>query len=374
MKLFKKILLLTTLMSLVFVMTLAPASGADKLSVAIDDKAISIAADYGTPYIDSANRTMVPLRVVSENLGAKVAWDQKTQTATINGDIKVKIGSKSIQTAYGTITMDTTAVIKGSRTYIPFRYIGNALGYDVSWSAKTYTANIITKSNLTISAAASLKNALGEIQALYLKDKPNAKVTINYGGSGALQQQIEQGAPVDVFLSAATSNMNTLKGKGILDNNTIKNLLQNKLVLIIKSDSKADITKFTDVTKDEVKRLALGEPTTVPAGKYAVQSFTYYKVLDEAKAKAVYAKDVTEVLTWVGTGNADAGVVYSTDAKSSAKVKVVAVAAEVSHDPVVYPGAVIKATKQPVASQDFLNYVNGSAAKAIFVKYGFSVI
>ena len=374
MKLFKKILLLTTLMSLVFVMTLAPASGADKLSVAIDDKAISIAADYGTPYIDSANRTMVPLRVVSENLGAKVAWDQKTQTATINGDIKVKIGSKSIQTAYGTITMDTTAVIKGSRTYIPFRYIGNALGYDVSWSAKAYTANIITKSNLTISAAASLKNALGEIQALYLKDKPNAKVTINYGGSGALQQQIEQGAPVDVFLSAATSNMNTLKSKGILDNNTIKNLLQNKLVLIIKSDSKADITKFTDVTKDEVKRLALGEPTTVPAGKYAVQSFTYYKVLDEAKAKAVYAKDVTEVLTWVGTGNADAGVVYSTDAKSSAKVKVVAVAAEVSHDPVVYPGAVIKATKQPVASQDFLNYVNGSAAKAIFVKYGFSVI
>lgn len=374
MKIIKKVLLLTTMLSMVFVMTLGPAAGAAKVNVAIDGKPIAIAASYGTPYIDSANRTMVPLRASVEAMGAKVAWDKITETATINGNIKIKVGSAVIETPYGKLTMDTKAVIVGDRTYIPFRFVGNALGYDVDWNAKTSTANIITKADLTISAAASLKNALDEIQVLYQKEKPNAKTTFTYAGSGTLEQQIQQGAPVDVFLSAATSNMNNLKNKGLVNNGSVKNLLRNVLVLITPSESKVEITSFADITNPSIKKLALGEPKTVPAGKYGEQALTFYKVIDAAKSKAVYAKDVTEVLTWVSTGNVDAGVVYSTDAKSSNKVKIVATASEDSHDPVVYPGAVIKASNQQVAAQDFLNYLSSKEAKAIFVKYGFKTL
>lgn len=370
----KKRILLVVMTLLLLSLSIGSASAASDVKVAVDGNPLSIAADYGTPYIDSANRTMVPIRVVSENLGAQVAWDDSTQTATIGGAVKIAIGSNIIQTSYGQITMDTNAVEQDGRIYIPFKFIGNALGYDVTWTDSTNTANIITKSDLTISAAASLKNALEEVKALYLQQKPNAKVTVSYGGSGALQQQIEQGAPVDLFLSAATSNMKTLQTENLLDNSTVKNLLQNKVVMVVPSDSKLNISSFTDVTNTSIKKLALGEPTTVPAGKYGLQVFAYYKLTDQAKAKAVYGKDVTEVLTWVAGGNADAGVVYSTDAASSSKVKVIATAPEDSHDPVTYPGAVIKSTKQPAASQDFLNFLTSDAAKAVFVKYGFTVL
>ncbi len=376
MKLFKKVLALSMVVAVIFGLSVISTCAASKVNVAIDSDPISIAAKYGTPYIDSSDRTMVPIRVVSENLGAKVVWDAKTKTATIDGNIKIKVGSTAISTAYGSITMDTKAVVKSDRLYVPLKFVGNALGYDVKSTTKdgVITANIITKSNLTISAAASLKNALTDIQALYLKEKPNAKITVSYGGSGTLQQQIEQGAPVDIFLSAATSNMNTLKDKGLLDNGTIENLLQNKLVLVTPNDSTLKIDSFADITSSSIKKLALGEPKTVPAGKYAEQVFSYYKVLDKAKVKAVYAKDVTEVLTWVESVNVEAGVVYSTDAKSSDKVKVITTANTASHDPINYPGAVIKSTKQPVAAQDFLNYLTSDAAKAVFVKYGFTVL
>jgi molybdate transport system substrate-binding protein len=199
-------------------------------------------------------------------------------------------------------------------------------------------------------------------------------VNISFGGSGTLQQQIEQGAPVDLFFSAAKSNMTALKDKNLLDNDTIKNLLQNKLVLVVPSDSTAKIDSFADVKGSTIKKVALGEPKTVPAGKYAEQVFTYYKVLDEVKAKTVYAKDVREVLTWVESGNVDAGVVYSTDAKTSDKVKVICTAAEDSHDKIVYPAAVIKSTKHSAASKDFLNFLASDGAKAVFVKYGFTVL
>ncbi len=374
MKSLKKFLVVTTAVALLLGTAAVPAAATDQVSVAIDGKTVSIAAEYGAPYIDSANRTMVPLRVVSESLKKDVKWDAATRTVTVDGKVEVKIGSSTIKTPYETITMDTTAVIKDDRTYIPFRYVGEALGYDVSWTAATKTANIDTQSDLTVSAAASLKNALEEIKALYLKEKPNAKVAITYGGSGTLQQQIEQGAPVDVFLSAATSNMNTLKTKGLVDEATVKNILKNKVVLVAPSDSKLTVKSFSEAAGADVKKIALGEPSTVPAGKYAEQIFTYYKNLDAVKAKAVYAKDVTEVLTWTASGNVDLGVVYSTDAKSSTKVKVLATAPDASHDPVVYPGAVVKATDEPVASKDFLNYLSTSEAKAIFEKYGFTVL
>jgi molybdate transport system substrate-binding protein len=230
------------------------------------------------------------------------------------------------------------------------------------------------KVSLTVSAAASLKDAMDEVKVNYEKDNPNVTVTINFGGSGALEQQIENGADVDVFISAATKQIDQLKAKGLTMDDTITNLLGNKLVLIVPSDSKANITDFSGVTEDSIKKLALGEAKSVPAGQYAEEVFSKLNILDKVKGKAVYGKDVKEVLTWVATGNADAGVVYETDAKTSDKVKVVAVAAEDTHTPIVYPATIIKSSKNVDAAKAFMAYLSGPQAKAVFEKYGFTVL
>lgn len=234
-------------------------------------------------------------------------------------------------------------------------------------TAKGKNTNTI---NLTVSAAASLKDSMDEIEKIYTKENPNVKITYNFGASGTLQQQIEQGAPVDVFISAATKQMNELKNKGLLVNNTDKNLLENSLVLIVPKDS-STVKDFSDLATDKVKKVALGEPKTVPAGQYANEVLTYFKILDKVQPKTVLGNDVREVLTWVETGNADAGIVYATDAKISNKVKVVATASENSHKPVLYPVAAIKDSKNIEAAKEFIQFLSGDKAKAIFEKYGF---
>lgn len=236
------------------------------------------------------------------------------------------------------------------------------------------TADNITEADLNVSAAASLKDALTEIQILYKAEKPNVALSITFGGSGTLQQQIEQGAPADVFLSAAASNMNALKTKGLMIDSTIKNILENTLVLVLPSDSISTVKTLEEVkTSTDIKKIALGEPITVPAGKYAEQVFAFYNALDAVKAKAVYGKDVREVLTWVESGNVDAGVVYSTDAYGSDKVRIAATADNGTHDPIIYPAGVVKATKVPAAAKDFVDFLSSDKAKAVFEKYGFSV-
>lgn len=224
--------------------------------------------------------------------------------------------------------------------------------------------------SLTISAAASLKDAMEEIKTAYTKEKPNVTITYNFGSSGSLQQQIEQGAEVDLFLSAAAKQMNALKDKGLIAEDTRKDLLGNRIVLVIPKDS-AVITDFKDLAGDKVKKLALGEPKSVPVGQYGEEALKKMNLLDAVKLKVVYGRDVKEVLTWVETGNADAGIVYETDAKVSGKVKIAAAAPDGSYTPVVYPAAVIKASKNADSSKEFINYLYSSKAKPVFEKYGF---
>lgn len=232
-----------------------------------------------------------------------------------------------------------------------------------------------TPVTLTISAAASLTDVMGEIKTLYTKEKPNVTINYNFGASGALQQQIEQGASVDLFFSAATKQMDALQQKGLIIEDTKINLVGNSVVLVVKSDSTAAISDFKDSASDKIKKIALGEPKTVPVGQYSEEIFTTLNMLDKVKAKAVYGKDVKEVLTWVETGNVDAGVVYGTDAKSSTKVKVVATAgSDLYKTPVVYPVAVIKASKNVEDTKTFLKYLSSAKAKEVFVKYGFNFL
>ncbi|WP_246599639.1 molybdate ABC transporter substrate-binding protein [Clostridium lacusfryxellense] len=241
-----------------------------------------------------------------------------------------------------------------------------------SETEKSATEKSVT---LTISAAASLTEAMGEIKTLYKDYNPNVTINYNFGSSGTLQQQIEQGANVDLFFSAATKQMTTLADKGLLIDGTKVNLLGNTVVLITKVDSKLDIKGFEDLESNDIKKIALGEPKTVPVGQYSEEILTSLKILDKVKGKAVYGKDVKEVLTWVESGDVEVGIVYGSDAKTSKKVKVLAEAGtELYKKPVVYPVAVIKASENIEDTKAFLKYLSSDKAKAVFVKYGFSFI
>lgn len=223
---------------------------------------------------------------------------------------------------------------------------------------------------LTISAAASLKGAMEEIKRAYLNEKPGVTITYNFGSSGSLQRQIELGGEVDVFVSAATKQMDALENKSLIIEDTRKDFLENKIVLVVPENS-MEVIDFKDLLTDKVKKVGLGEPRSVPVGQYAEEVLTKLDILDSIKPKAVYGKDVKEVLTWVETGNADAAMVYETDAKVSDKVKLVARAPEGSHKSIFYPAAVIKSSKNIDAAKDYIDFLYSSKAKPIFEKHGF---
>ena len=227
-----------------------------------------------------------------------------------------------------------------------------------------------SQSSITVSAAISLKDALDELGHSYEQAHAGAKVTFNYGGSGTLQHQIEQGAPVDIFFSAAEKQMDTLESEGLIVTGTRRDLVANTLVLIAPVSSNA-LKDFQGLKLPEVKVIALGEPATVPAGMYARQTLEHLNLFAAVEKKIVYAKDVRAVLTYVETGNADAGFVYETDAKISAKVRIVAEAPRGTHEPILYPAALLKSSKDPSAARAFLEFLQSPEAGAVFEKYGF---
>ena len=226
---------------------------------------------------------------------------------------------------------------------------------------------------LTIAAAASLTDATGEIAAAYAKVAPNVKLTFTYGASGTLQTQIEEGAPVDIFMSAAQKQMDALEEKGFLLEGSRKNLLQNKVVLIVPADSNKAIASFEDLVTDKVNLLALGDPESVPAGQYAEEVFTSLDILDAVKEKANYGSDVRQVLTWVESGEVDCGFVYATDAALSEKVTVVCEAPEGSVKDIIYPVSILKDSAYAAEAQAFIDYLMNGDAAGLFEKYGFKM-
>lgn len=226
---------------------------------------------------------------------------------------------------------------------------------------------------LIVSAAISMKDALEGAQSLYQQSKQNVSIKYNFGASGALQQQIENGAPVDVFISAAQKQMDALQQKNLILPDTRRNLLTNKLVLIVPKNSSLGITSFRQVTNSNVKKIAVGEPRSVPAGQYAQEVFKNLGIVAQITPKLVQGSNVRQVLQYVASGNADVGVVYASDAVVSDQVNQVATAPDNLHSPIVYPVAVLKSSKNVPAAKDFVQFLYGSQAKAIFEKYGFGV-
>lgn len=224
---------------------------------------------------------------------------------------------------------------------------------------------------LIVSAAASLTDAMQDVETAYHQEHPEVEIHNNFGSSGTLAQQIEDGAPVDVFVSAASRPMDELDSRGLLVADSRHNLLGNILVLIAPRSSK--INGFQQLTEPSVKTIALGDPASVPAGQYGQQMLTALHLYDDVKSKLVLAKDVRQVLTYVESGNADAGIVYATDAQTSTAVRVVAAAPEWTHDPIVYPVAAIAKGHHTGAARQFVDFLQSVPAKAIFVKRGFNI-
>jgi len=218
---------------------------------------------------------------------------------------------------------------------------------------------------ITISAAASLQDALNEAIEEYNKDN-DINIDVNYGGSGALREQILKGAPVDLFISASQGDFKKVEDEDLIIEK--KDYLENKLVLIRPDDS-TTVNSIADLKNAE--QIAIGEVDTVPAGKYAKEAFTTLNIFDELEDKYIYASDVRAVLTYVAQGEVDAGVVYETDAKTEEdNVDIVDEFGKDTHKPIIYPIGTLSDSKEVKAFYDFLNE---DSTLEIFKKYGFTI-
>jgi molybdate transport system substrate-binding protein len=222
---------------------------------------------------------------------------------------------------------------------------------------------------LTVSAAASLKDALGEIQKLYGQREPGVRLQFNFGSSGMLQKQIEEGAPVDLFISAGEKQMDALEQKRLLVAGSRSDLLGNELVLIVAREKIGKLRGFSDLTTQRVS-LSIAQPETVPSGAYARETLTALKLWDKVKDRIIFANDVRQVATYVDSGNVDAGIVYRSDTIALKSAVQVAVAAKESHRPIVYPLAVIKGRNSAEALK-FAGFLLGPAASKVFDRYRF---
>jgi molybdate transport system substrate-binding protein len=225
---------------------------------------------------------------------------------------------------------------------------------------------------IMVAAAASLENSyVKELIPLFQQKYPWITVEGTYDSSGKLQTQIEAGLAADVFMSAATRQMDALADKNLVSRESIKPLLENKIVLIKPAGTNPPVSDFQTVIQANI--IALGDPASVPAGQYAKEAFTSLGIWDAVEAKASFGTNVTEVLNWVGEGSADVGVVYATDAISTNKVEVIAEAPAGSlAQKVIYPVGIVAASAHLKEAQLFIDFLASDEGLAVFKNYGFS--
>ena len=228
------------------------------------------------------------------------------------------------------------------------------------------------KTELYVLAAASLTDVMTEIAGAYKQAAPEVEITLVFDASGTLQSQIEAGATADVFVSAAQRQMDALEEGGLIKKESRKDLLVNKVVLILPAASALALSSFEDVAGDLVKMIAIGDES-VPVGQYTQQIYEYLGTWDAIKAKANLGQNVRAVLSWVASGDVDCGIVYATDAATTDGVKVIAQAPEGSHAPVIYPAAVVEDSQHAEAAQAFLDYLSSDTARALFIAAGFEM-
>ena len=224
--------------------------------------------------------------------------------------------------------------------------------------------------NLTVSAAASLTNAFNEIAAAFTAQNPDVRVALNFGASGALLQQIDRGAPVDVFASADEFTMDLAQQRGLIVPAQRRNFTRNLLVLAVPADSRLALASLADLRQEGVRRVAIGNPASVPVGRYTQAALQAAGLWPEVSAKAIYTLNVRQSLNYVARGEVQAAFVYATDA--ALMPDRVRVAFQVpTATPIVYPIAPVARSGQPAAAQRFVAFVLAPPAQAILQRHGF---
>lgn len=224
---------------------------------------------------------------------------------------------------------------------------------------------------LTVLAAASMTDAMQEIGEAYQETHENIEITYQFDSSGTLKTQIEEGAPADIFISAATKQMEELVQGELVEEDSVFPWLENKVVLIVPKDSEDGPDSFEDAAEEEVPMIAIGNED-VPVGQYTQTIYQNLGLWENIQAKANLASNVRQVLDWVATGNAPCGVVYATDAQIEKNVKVVCEAPKGSCDPVIYPAGLVSASKEKEEAAEFLEYLKTEEVSEILEAYGFT--
>ena len=226
---------------------------------------------------------------------------------------------------------------------------------------------------LVIFAAMSLTDSLTEVSQRFGAAR-NVKVYCNFAGSSTLQRQIEKGAPADVFISASPKQIDALQDDGLLYEGSRQDILSNRLVLVAPINSSLSMVDAGILAQNSIRRIAIGEPSSVPAGIYGREALTHLGIWAAVQSKLIPSADVRSTLAYVESGDVDVGVVYQTDAAISRKVRIIYQFPNSSHSPIVYPAAVVRNTGHKDLAQAFLVYLQTAEVAAIFEKYGFSVV
>lgn len=224
-----------------------------------------------------------------------------------------------------------------------------------------------TAAELTVSAAASLANAFDELKQLFEQAHPRLAVNCNYAASDPLLRQIAAGAPVDVFASADQETMNKAETEKLVAPGTRHDFAANNLVLIVPAGSEKP-QKLADLR--QMQRIAIGNPDSVPAGRYARQALEKAGLWQELEPRFILADSVRQALAYVSRGEVDAGIVYGTDGRQQADKVDIALVVE-GHEPVTYPLAVMVTGNNQAAGQEFIDFVISQQGQAILGKYGF---
>ena len=232
------------------------------------------------------------------------------------------------------------------------------------------TAPWIFAADLTVSAASSLTNAFQEIARTYEARYPDAKVSLNFGASGALLQQIAKGAPVDVFATADELTMNQAQLQGLVSQDERHDIARNALVIILPHQAKYSVKRINDLTQVAIRRVAISNAASVPAGRYAKQALEQADLWSSIGSKMITTQNVRQSLDYVSRGEVEAGFVYATDA--ALRKKEVDVACDVLlTTPIRYPAAAVASSHHRAESHRFIQYLLSPTAQSIFAKYGF---
>jgi molybdate transport system substrate-binding protein len=225
---------------------------------------------------------------------------------------------------------------------------------------------------LTFSVAISMKDATEELGRRFMQARPGVVLRYNWGSSGELQKQIEAGAPVDLFVSAAARQMDELEKKGLILAATRRVFARNVLTIVKPADSRLDLARAADLLDPRVTKIVIGNPRTVPAGQYAEESLRALGLWDRLQPKLVFSENVRQALDYVARGEVDAGFVYTTDvAVRGRDVKEALRPSEDTYRPVTYPVAVVKDTRQPALARAFIDLLVSQEGQQVLARLGF---